>query len=113
MKPTTQKRALLSVYRKDGRWMHYRLPGRDAPALIRDTLAWLWRSLDGDEQTAADARRLKSILDLNPEALCCTQRKTGPGSAVPACGPACCSSAPATPAARRSPRAGRAPSRVT
>ena len=102
------RRAGLVLARKEGRWMHYRLPGRDAPQLVRDTLGWLWRSLDGSEQAAADGGRLKAILSLEPEALCCTQRKSGPGMAVPlgGCGPGCCSSAPATPAARRSRKAG-------
>ena len=107
------RRAGLVLARKEGRWMHYRLAGRDAPPLVRDTLTWLWRSLDGSEQAAADGLRLKVILSLDPEALCCTQRKTGPGTAVPlkglGCGPACCSAAPATPC--RSPKARPARSR--
>ena len=88
------RRAGLVLARKEGRWMHYRLPGRDAPALVRDTLAWLWRSLEGSERAVGDGLRLKAILSLDPEALCCTQRKSGPGKAVPVgkeCGPGCCS----------------------
>lgn len=112
----------LVLARKDGRWMHYRLPGRDAPSIIRDTLAWLFRSLEADDESRArvlaDSRRLSAILKLNPEALCCTQRKSGPGKAVPTpkltatCGPGSCSSAPATPAARRWPKAGRVTSKA-
>src|SRR5512147_2592064 len=63
------RRAGRVLARKEGRWMHYRLPGRDAPAVVRDTLAWLWKSLDGSEQAAADGRRLKAILSLDPGAL--------------------------------------------
>lgn len=120
----TLRAAGLILARRDGKWMHYRLPGHDGPILARATLTWLFRAVDLDEdaraQSRSDAGRLKAILKLNPEALCCTQRKSGPGKAVPTtkprqancCGPACCSSAPETPAARRWPKAGRTTSRA-
>ena len=110
------RRAGLVLARRDGKWMHYRLPGRDAPPLIRQTLAWLSRSLHLDDesrtQVQADARRLAAILKALPEALCCTQPKPARGkTARTCCAPGSCSCAPATPAARRSPKASRATSR--
>lgn len=118
--------------RKDGRWMHYRLAGDSAPAPVRGALEWVWAALEGDPVAAADARRLRTIVSLDAEVLCCGQRECGPGSVVPpvalpvlgAADGGCCSSAPATPAAAgprgagpkrsgrgRSTRGRRAPSR--
>ena len=115
----------LVLARRDGKWMHYRLPDKDAAPLVRHALAFFFRAFEFDDesraQAAADSRRLKAILKLNPEALCCTQRKSGPaapsnkakGRPTPTCAPGSCSCAPATPAARRWPKASPAASRQT
>ena len=60
--------------RKAGRWMYYRLPGPSAPRLVQRALAWLQASLAQEKQVAQDARRLKSILKIEPRVLCCKQR---------------------------------------
>ena len=51
----------LVASRKTGRWIHYRLPARNAQAPVRPLLAWLDDALQNDPAVAADARKLKSI----------------------------------------------------
>ncbi|GMU20040.1 MAG: hypothetical protein AMXMBFR13_01410 [Phycisphaerae bacterium] len=96
------KQAGLLESRKEGRWMYYRLPDEPTPT-VREALALVHRSMAEDRQSVADARRLKQILKLDPEALCQKQRADS----------ACCSSAPATRAAARWPKGGLATSRAT
>jgi ArsR family transcriptional regulator, arsenate/arsenite/antimonite-responsive transcriptional repressor len=75
--PSTMSKHLSILYqaqllntRKQGRWVHFSRPGKEAPFPVRAALAWLDSSLAGDEQIAADAQRLKEVLKLNPSALC-------------------------------------------
>lgn len=89
--------------RKDGRWMHYRLADEHAPRVVRDALAWVCEAMHKDERAAADAKRLRAILKIDPETLCRTQRENS----------GCCSSAPATRAAARWRKAGRGRSKAT
>jgi ArsR family transcriptional regulator, arsenate/arsenite/antimonite-responsive transcriptional repressor len=56
--------------RKDGRWMYYRLPGREASKAAREAVAWARRSLADSTQTLADKKRLEAILAMDPEDLC-------------------------------------------
>lgn len=56
--------------RKEGRWVHYSLAGREASPVVRAALAWVTQSLAEDPQTAADARRLQQVLRLDPSAIC-------------------------------------------
>jgi ArsR family transcriptional regulator, arsenate/arsenite/antimonite-responsive transcriptional repressor len=56
--------------RKEGRWMHYRLPGRDAPVAARAAIDWLTKSLADDPQVVKDSRRLQQIRRLDPAILC-------------------------------------------
>ena len=39
------RQARLVESRKDGRWMYYRLPDRDAPKAVKDAVAWVRRHL--------------------------------------------------------------------
>jgi len=64
--------------RKDGRWMYYRLPGREASKAVRGAVAWARRSLAESPQTVQDARKLKAILAMDPEEIC--RRQCGSGS---------------------------------
>jgi len=64
------RQARLVESRKDGRWMYYRLAGRDAPKAARQALAWIRRSLAESPQTGRDANRLNRILAMDPEVLC-------------------------------------------
>jgi ArsR family transcriptional regulator len=70
------RQARLVESRKDGRWMHYRLPGRDAPKAVREAVAWVRRSLADSPQAVQDERRLEAILAMDPEQLCKGQCKS-------------------------------------
>lgn len=69
------RQAGLVIGRKDGRWMHYRLPGPEAPAPVREALAWVKGSVGRAPRLREDARRLKEILKLDPEELCRRQSR--------------------------------------
>ncbi|MCP5518772.1 MAG: winged helix-turn-helix transcriptional regulator [Verrucomicrobiales bacterium] len=56
--------------RKEGRWVYYSLPGREASAEVRDALRWVRQSLQGAAETDADARRLSEVLKRDPSELC-------------------------------------------
>ena len=67
--------ARLVESRKEGRWVHYRLPGRDAPKPAREAIEWVLRTLADDPQARRDARKLEEILKIDPEALCKKQSR--------------------------------------
>lgn len=56
--------------RKEGRWVYYRLPDRNADKAVREAVRWVQRHLADDPQTAQDARKLKAVLKMSPEELC-------------------------------------------
>ena len=56
--------------RKNGRWIHYRLPGAQAPVAVREALDWVTKSLADDPSALEDARNLKRILKSDPAELC-------------------------------------------
>ncbi len=56
--------------RKDGRWMYYRLPGKDAPATVRRAIDWVTQSVNGASRVAEDTARLMEILAMDPVELC-------------------------------------------
>lgn len=60
--------------RKDGRWIYYRRPGREAPPWVRSAIAWADRAA-GDRQRTDD-RRLQRILERTPVALCKRQGRS-------------------------------------
>jgi ArsR family transcriptional regulator len=64
------RQARLVESRKDGRWMHYRLPDPDAPKAVGEAVAWVRRHLAQSPQTLQDARKLQEILAMDPEKLC-------------------------------------------
>jgi ArsR family transcriptional regulator len=90
------KQAGLLESRKEGRWMYYRVPDEQAPAIVREALDFVRRSLEKDKQIVEDIRCLKQIVKMDPEELCQKQRADS----------ACCSSAPATPVEARWPKGG-------
>lgn len=64
--------------RKDGRWMYYRLAGKDAPHAVRKALQWALESLADDSRLAQDAARLSKIVLVDPQSLCddtCSPKK--------------------------------------
>ena len=56
--------------RKDGRWVYYALPGKEAASVVQDALRWVEKSLADDARIADDAKNLKKILKLDPGDLC-------------------------------------------
>jgi DNA-binding transcriptional ArsR family regulator len=70
------RQARLVESRKDGRWMHYRLPDREAPKAAQDAIAWVWRHLAQSPQIVQDGKNLRKILSMDPEELCKGQCKS-------------------------------------
>ena len=64
------KQARLVDSRKEGRWMYFRLANSTAPALVRQTLAWVEKSLAEDQHVEQDRQRLERILECDPSELC-------------------------------------------
>ncbi|MCI0534778.1 MAG: metalloregulator ArsR/SmtB family transcription factor [Verrucomicrobiales bacterium] len=56
--------------RKEGRWIYYKLPGKDAPVEVRDVIDWVQKSLDDNPRVAEDQKALKGILKQDPAELC-------------------------------------------
>ena len=56
--------------RKEGRWMYYSLAGKGTPTVAREAVAWVRRSLDGNERITQDARRMKKVLAMDLSELC-------------------------------------------
>ncbi len=75
--PSTVSKHLSILYqarlvdmRKDGRWIYYRLPGKEAPVAVREAIAWVEKFLEANPRVAEDTRQLKQILKLDPVGLC-------------------------------------------
>lgn len=75
--PSTISRHLSILYqaglvdaRKEGRWMFYSLPGKEAPAAAREAIDWVNDSLRDDSRIAKDARRLGKVLKTDRTVLC-------------------------------------------
>jgi len=64
------RNARLVESRKDGRWIYYRLADDDAPAAVREALAWALNALKGSDRIRRDARSLKRVLKCDREDLC-------------------------------------------
>jgi ArsR family transcriptional regulator, arsenate/arsenite/antimonite-responsive transcriptional repressor len=60
----------LAESRKEGRWIYYRLPGKEAPTAVRRALDWVAGSVNGARQVAEDTDRLKKILTIDRVELC-------------------------------------------
>jgi DNA-binding transcriptional ArsR family regulator len=56
--------------RKDGRWIFYQLPGKNASVVVREALDWIEKSLDHNPRVLRDMKQLKMILKQNPAELC-------------------------------------------
>src|SRR5512144_948786 len=75
--PSTVSKHLSILYqahlvesRKDGRWIYYRLPDKQAPIPVREAMIWLTRSVQGSSQVEEDAERLQKIMNMDPVELC-------------------------------------------
>lgn len=76
------KQAGLVETDKRGRWVYYRLSGNLAPTSLRKAIEWGIAALDDegillglhrDKQIGMDRAKLKNILKIEPEELCCRQ----------------------------------------
>ena len=67
---TVLHQAGLTEARKEGRWMYYRLPGKDAPACSREAIRWLQANLADDPRIVQDAKKLKCVLKMTRQELC-------------------------------------------
>ena len=56
--------------RKEGRWIYYQLPGKDAPVVVREALDWIEKALDENPRVADDQQKLMKILKQDPTELC-------------------------------------------
>jgi DNA-binding transcriptional ArsR family regulator len=63
------KNARLVDWRKNGLWMHYKLPDDPSDA-VRGALEWLFASLSDNPSVLEDQIRLDRILKMNVEELC-------------------------------------------
>jgi len=70
------RQARLVDGRKDGRWMYYRLADKRASAVVKEAIAWLKKSLSGNERIDEDVNRLKEILKIDREVLCSRQNRS-------------------------------------
>jgi ArsR family transcriptional regulator len=69
------RQARLVESRKEGRWMYYRLPDRDASKAVKDAVAWVHRHLAEAPQIVRDGKELQRILRMDPEEICKAQYK--------------------------------------
>jgi len=60
----------LVTSRKDGRWIYYELPGKDAPVEVREAIDWVEKSLARNPRAAEDSQKLRKILKQDPTELC-------------------------------------------
>jgi len=70
------RQAGLVEARKEGRWMYYRLAGRNAEKPIREVLSWVQRHVAGTSEMIRDGKTLKRILKTDRETLCKKQNRS-------------------------------------
>ena len=64
------RQARLIEGRKQGRWMYYRLAGRDASAAVRNALKWVGQSLKDDAQVAKDKKVIDRLVRTREQRTC-------------------------------------------
>jgi DNA-binding transcriptional ArsR family regulator len=64
------KAARLVESRKDGRWLYYRLPGKEASATVRKAMEMTFDSVAKEPQALRDQIRLDEILKIDVQTLC-------------------------------------------
>lgn len=74
------RNARLIESRKEGRWMYYRLSGKEAPTEIREALKWILSAFGNSAQQAEDHARMDAILEIDPEVLCSRQLRSNTAS---------------------------------
>jgi DNA-binding transcriptional ArsR family regulator len=61
------RNARLIDSRKQGRWMYYRLADEHPCDLVKDTLAWLFRSIQEAAIICQDDQKMESIREKGPQ----------------------------------------------
>ncbi len=56
--------------RKDGRWIYYRLPDKEAPIVVREAIEWVEHAVTDNPRVADDSQVLKKILKMDPVEIC-------------------------------------------
>jgi DNA-binding transcriptional ArsR family regulator len=56
--------------RKEGRWHYFRLPGRDAPAMVRRAVQWVLDSLENEPALAGDSQKVCGVRRKDLKELC-------------------------------------------
>lgn len=69
------RQARLVVGRKEGRWMYYRLPGRNASQAVKQAIRLITNNLGESLQTQKDDAKLDRVLKTDKELLCKKQTK--------------------------------------
>ena len=64
------RQAKLVTGRKKGRWMYYRLPGKTAPEIVRQTISLVRQAASDDLRIRRDAERMRKILGTKKELIC-------------------------------------------
>ena len=64
------RQARLVETSKCGRWIYYRLVGKDGPKSAQQAIRWVQRTLTQERQVVKDAKRLKTVLKIDTEELC-------------------------------------------
>lgn len=62
------------VSRKTERWVYYRLPGKEAPIVVREAIAWIHKSLAKTDETRSDVEKLRLILKTDLAVICRRQK---------------------------------------
>ncbi len=70
------RQARLVDGRKEGRWMYYRLADERASVVVKEAIAWVKKSLSGNERIHEDVNRLKEILKIDRGVLCSRQTRS-------------------------------------
>ena len=68
------QQAGLVLSRKSERWVYYRLADKSAPVAVREALDWVHKSLAKTDEAAADAKKLKTILQTDLALICRRQK---------------------------------------
>ncbi len=64
------RQARLVETSKRGRWIYYRLAGKDGPKSAQQAIRWVQRTLLDNKEVLKDAKRLKVVLKINTDKLC-------------------------------------------
>ena len=57
-------------WRKEGRWIDFRLPDGKAPTTVRKAIAWVSKAAEDQTRVHEDAELLKKIVKLDPSEIC-------------------------------------------